>query len=487
MSDREPPPPPRRGMLPPVGARTPGLEDLADDDRWDDDEWDDEPNYLARRAIAIGGGIAAIAVVAFVITSVLSGDDDGSSVDGVDVDWNSLVVLTADEARVVDPGNGEVLDTYPASGAGDLFDAQTATAGDVLVAMNDAGRIVMTDLNDGSVTRGRADIDESLRMSTDNPLVGIVGSDAGGDITLIDTVNRNVVSVETVAGLSDPLIFAVDVLVNPSGTHAAMADARTFQSLVVDIGAETAEPVAGQVVAIGDDRVVTAQRAGDDTELEFYDLAGERLGQVDVPTPTAGMLTDGGEMLLVDEAGVIRRANAGGDVEEVGALTDPDDPTATFTVNGGAVAAGGSRLLLTTTTGVVMLDDSGEQLALTAGEITSIVTRGSACATIGSTRSTGTSVLLDLEDGSARTEIPGGIPATTSVDGCTVALIGTDGPQIVVGEEIRPVDANSIVEIAPDGSAYIVLDGRDSELVPVDSDDVVEIADEPTVIRFAQR
>lgn len=476
-------------MLPPVGARTPGLEDLADDDGYDDewDDWDDEPNYLARRAIAVGGGIAAIAVLAFVISSFITGDDGDSSVGGVDVDWNSVVVLTADEIRVTDPDSGDVLDTFTASGVGDLLDAQSATAGDVLVTMSDAGRIVLTDLNDGSVTRGRAAIDESLRMSADNPTIGVVGADGGGDITLIDTVNRNVLSVETIAGLDAPLIFAVDVLVNPAGTHAAMADARTFQSLVIDIANESAFPIAGQVVAIGDDRVVTAQRAGANTELDFYDLVGERVGQVDVPTPATGMLIDDGSMLLVDPAGLVQRARPDGNVDDIGALTDPDDPTATFEALDGAIAAGGDRLLVQTTTGVHVLDQRGAQIGITSGEITSPVTRGSQCATIGSTRSTGASVLLDLGDGSVRTSIPGGIPSTTSVDGCTVALIGAAGPQIVVGDEIRPADGDSVIEIAPNGSAYVVLDGRDSELISIDTDDNVEIADEPSVIRFARR
>lgn len=491
MPDRRSPNPrPRDGLLPPVGARTPGLDDLDDDAlRADDGDWDDEwyePNYTIRRALAIGGGIAAIALVVFLITKVVGGDDGGSGgASAASTDWNHVVVLTDDEIRIVDPSNGEVVDTY--DGDADLLDAQSVVSADVLVTMTDAGRITQTDLTDGTSTRGRASVDQALRLSTTNPTIAIAGTDGGGDVTLIDTNERTTLQVSDVAGLDDPLIFPMEVYVNPSGTHAAMSDARSFQSTVVDLTEATAELLAGQVVAIGDDRVVTAQRAGADTELEFYDLTGERLGSVDVPTPVASLLRSDGDMLLVDASGAIRTASADGDVSEIGALADPAAPTATIEVESGATTLGGTRLLAATSRQVFVLNDSGLQLGVADGDVTSTPTRASRCVTVGSQRSTGTSVQLDLDDASVIVEIAGGIVSNTSVDGCTAALIGGAGPQIVHDGDVIDVDANSIVDIAPDGESYVVLDGRDSELLSIDGGSNVEVADVASVIRFAER
>ncbi len=500
MSDRSSPQPRHRdGLLPPVGARTPGLDDLADPvaergrgrddsgrtDDWDDDEWY-EPNYLIRRALAIGAGIVAVAVIAFVVVNMVGGDDgEGDSSSSANAKWNSIAVLTADEIRIVDPSSGDVLDTYDADA--DLLDAQSVVTGNILVTMTDAGRITQTDLTDGTSTRGRSGIDQALRLSGDNPTIAIVGPDGGGDITLVNTTTRETLSVGDVAGLDDPLIFPLEVLVNPAGTHAAMSDARSFQSAVVDVTNETAELLAGQIMTIGDDRVVTAQRAGANTELEFYDLAGARLGSVDVPTPAASMLTSNGNMLLVDSTGAIRLASADGSVSDIGVVADPANPSASIEVESGVAALGRTRLLVSTGQQVFVLNDSGAQLGVAAGTMTSGVSRATRCVTVGSARSTGSSVQLDLDDASVLVEIGGGIISTASVDGCTAALIGGTGPQLIHDGGLIEVDANSIVDIAPDGQAYVVLDGRDSELISIDGDDNVEIADVVSVIRFAQR
>lgn len=498
MSDRRPERPVTGdGMLPPVGARTPGLEDLTSpdgeprpghsarpdrDDDWEGEwegEWD-EPNYLVRRAIVIGVGIVVVAVLAWVVVGLLGGDDGSSTSELSSADWNTAVVLTADEIRTVDPGSGEIIDTFPASD--DLLDAQSLVVGKVLVTMNDAGRIVQTDLTDGSTTRGRAGLDQSLRTTRDNPTIAVAGPDVGGDVTVIDTATRRTISIGDVANLDDPLMFANDIRVNPSGSHAAVADARSFQSFVVDITTEASIPLAGQVVDIGDDRVVTAQRAGDRTELEFYDLIGDRLGSVDVPTPAAALLTSEGRMLLVGADGMIRVVDADGGIDEVGVIADPTNPTATIEVESGSPTLGGERLVLTTTRHVVVLDESGSQVAFLAGSIQGLLTSATRCLAVGTTSTASPKTLIDLDDGSVVTEFTGTV-STASVDGCAVALIGASPQQLVIDGEIVDGSGASIVSVAPDGSSYVVLDGRDLELVAGDS--TIELTDDAAVIHFA--
>ena len=49
------------------------------------------------------------------------------------------------------------------------------------------------------------------------------------------------------------------------------------------------------------------------------------------------------------------------------------------------------------------------------------------------------------------------------------------------------VESVSIAAVAPDGRAYVALDGRDAEYVDLDGDDVIEIGERNAVIHFGQR
>ena len=491
----------RGGLLPPVGARTPGIDELGGDggggaDRRDE-EWDDdwEPNYLVRRAIVVGAVVVVIAVVAIVIGQLLGGDDDGDGGAVADTRWSHVVVLTADEVRVVDPADGNVVDAFDS--ADDLLDAQSLVSGDALVTMTDGGRITITDLDDGATRRGRSGVDESLLRSRDQPAIALSSLDTGGDLTVVDTPNRQIVSVGDVAGLADPLMFANVAHVNPGGTHVAASDGRTFQTVVVDLTEETAELLAGQIVAINDAVVVTAQRAGDETEIEFHDLTGERLGSVDVPTPVATMLTTDDRLVTIDASGEIRLVESNGDVELSGRLVDPDpDAEGTgqeagpvdLTATSGVDAFGHDRLLVTTGDGsTAVVDARGQQVGVFPGTVSSTVDVDTRCVLLGSGRSSAPSSVLDLDPVDVIAELERGLAADASRDGCTMSIIGGDGVQVVAGGEVLGIDADSILSIAPDGAALAVTDGRDTELVTIGEDGSTELADEQAVVHFAQR
>ena len=204
----------------------------------------------------------------------------------------------------------------------DLLDAQTLVVGDVLVTLTDDGAIGLVDLNDGTIRRGRAGVDETLIVSADNPGVAIAGPDTGGDVTIVDTVRRNVFGVADATGLANPLIFDTDIRVNASGSHAAVPVPNAFQSFVIDIAEETSEAFAGRVIAISDELVVTEQPAGDESEIEFHELAGDRLASVDVPSPRASLLTDDGAMLLVATDGSVRTVSSDGTIDEIDPIVD---------------------------------------------------------------------------------------------------------------------------------------------------------------------
>lgn len=456
--------------------------DPVGDDEWNDD-WDDrEPNYLIRRALVVAGVVLAVALTAVVASRFIGGGDGGDASSG-DAQWDTIVVLTRDEIRLLDRETGDALDAIDSTV--DLLDAQSLVAGDILVTMTDKGVIGMLDLNDATSRGGRAGIDETLLASSDNPLIAIAGSDSGGDMTIIDATNRQVFSVADVAGLDDPLIVNTDIRVNAAGSHVAMPVQNAFQSVVIDIAEETSRALAGRVIAISDELVVTEQPAGPESEIEFHELGGERLASVDVPAPRASLLTRDGSMLLVAADGTVRTVVSDGTVDEVDSIIDDDG--AAVTVANGSAALDGTRLLVSTGDSIVVLDENGSVLASADGQITTPLPRATRCVVVGSGRSTDPSTVIDLEDGSVLTTIESGVSAAASIDGCTVALIGGTGNLVTDGEVIE-VDARSISEVAPDGDVVVVLDGRDTELVRVGTDDdPVELADEPAVVRFGLR
>ena len=492
MSDRRPQPPaagdddptPPRGT-PAAGStsgRAPrrgrGAEEF---EEWDDDEWD-EPNYLVRRALVVAVAVAAIAGAAIVGSQFISSDDSSTTTTSTAAEWDTIVVLGTDEIRLVDRDSTDEIATYTTSD--DLLDAQSLVAGNVLVTMTDEGRITQTDLSDGSERRSRSGLDETLRITRDHPSIAVSGPDGGGDVTIIDTRDRSTLGVADTAGLDDPLIFGTDVLVNTGGTHVAVPVPTAFQSVVIDLETETSEALAGRVIALDDARVVTEQPAGGESELEFYDVTGERLGSVDVPSPQAALLRPDGTMLVVSADGTIITADADGSVDDVGTLTDPAGVP--IEIAGGVSVADGQRLIAAGGRRVFVLDSDGRQLGVAEGTLSTGPSSGALCVTVGGTGSNAGAVVLDVETGDVIAEIERGFVGATSYDGCTASFIG-EGPALVSDGETIDIDADAIAAVAPDGRAYVALDGRDAEYVEIDDGDPIEIGQRLAVIHFGQR
>ncbi|MFT4658343.1 MAG: hypothetical protein ACJAXA_003091 [Candidatus Aldehydirespiratoraceae bacterium] len=451
-----------------------------------DDDWEDweEPNYLIRRSLVIGSVVLGIALVAIVIGQLIGRGNDSGTSSSANAEWDTIVVLTADEIQLLERESGSEIDRFDS--ADDLLDAQSVMAGNVLITMTDQGRIGQLDITDGSVRRGRSGLDETLRISAGNPRVAIAGPDSGGDITIIDTTERNVLSIADVAGLDDPLIFSTDVLVNPAGTHVAAPVPSAFQSVVINLAEQTSDALAGRVIALSDTLLVTEQPAGGQSEIEFHDLLGERLTSIDVPAPQASMLTANGTLVLVAADGSIRTATSDGSLDDVGSVTDAEGII--LEVTDGASTFDHTRLVVFAGENVVVLDENGAQLGVATGSVSTLPAEAARCLLVSEGRSTQPLTVIDLTTGATITTIDRGLPASTSYDGCTAAMFGGPSPQLLTEGVVVDVDASSIATIAPDGDAYVVIDGRDTEFVKIGNEDEPrEIADEPSVIHFGNR
>ena len=471
MSDRRPPHL-DDDVTPPRGA----ARDTTDDIEWDD-EWD-EPNYLLRRAAIVAGVVVLIALVA-IIASRFIGGGDGSSNSAADVRWNSIVLVSDDEIEVLD-SDGDSVEQFD----GEYLDDQIEVSGNSLVALADNGRINIVDLSDGSRRTGRGDADSNLRLSPINRSIGLVENPLGGDVAIIDIEAGEVINVADVADLDDPLIFNFSTVINPSGSHAAVPVPQLFQSFLIDIENETSIALGGRAIALDDNQVVTEQPAGDQSEIEFYDLDGERLGSVDVPAPAGSMIDSNGNVLLVDVNGIITRATPDG-ADEIGQVTGVDGEAVDVRSVFGITGSG--RMIVASASAVHVLDMDGTQLAAVPGRISQPFNVASQCFVVQSSNNSGAAV-VELETGEILTETDAGFAAVTSVDGCAVVVIGGSGPTLIARDEIVSIDGIGVAAISPDGGAYIVADRRDLNLIEVDNDDdPVEVGDSGSLAYFTQR
>ncbi len=445
-----------------------------------------------------------VIVSVIVIARAFDGEDGRSSAGSVDADWTHVVALTNDAINVIDPGSGELVDSYPATGS--LLDDQSLVSGPMLITMTDFGRLSIVDLTDGSVRRGQAGTDETLLRSRDHEDLALIGSDVGGDLTVVDLSERTILSVADVAGLDSPLMFADAARANPGGTHVAVSDGRSFQTIVVDIAEAAAIPLAGQIVAINDRVVVTAQRAGASTELEFYDLDGEREGSIDLPTPVAAMLTSDDDVVTVGADGAVRIATAA-NVRDVDPILRPrgdsDDEGDPVSPTAGVDTASRTRLLVSDGADTWVVDDQGETLLFNANTVTSPVSGLTRCVNIGGSFGN-TSTIVDVDRGQIIGDLDGLLVSLTSVDGCTASLLGNgsvlgDEPTIRFDGEpgtgtsvwfdggLVEIRGDSVAAIAPDGAAAAVIDGTETLLVELDDGSAVTVAAEPVVVHFADR
>jgi len=492
MTDRPPPPfddgRSRRRLAsddvtPPRGSRRSDSPDDQWDDEWDED-WD-EPNYLVRRALIVAGVVILIAVAAIIASRFIGGDDEAEGNSNEAAEWNTIVAIDEDDIRIIDRESGDEIATYDSSEF--LRDSATLVAGDVLISPNDDGRVTLIDISDGTDEVIRVADDARVSMSFFNPTIAIAGSEAGGDVSIIRTEERDSIDVNDVAELEDAPVFPLSVRVNASGSHAAVPVPTLFQSVIIDLDEQTSEAIAGRVIAISDEFVVAEQPAGDESEIEFYDLVGERLGSVDVPSPVAGLLRPDGTLLMVDETGTIRTATADEEVDEVGTLSDPND--ANLDIANAVPVANGERLVVFGTSQAFVLDTNGEQLAVVDGRRqTAAVTYASECVVLEGRPGADETALVDLDDGAVLQVAPDGIISSSSVDGCTATVLGQPKLLVLSRDDVLDVPGTSIGTVAPDGSSFVVVDRRDTELIDLETGDRTELSDgEPVVVRFGQR
>jgi hypothetical protein len=439
---------------------------------------------FVNRAIFTGVIVVVIAAVAVIIGQFLEDDNLDTATVSTRDSWNTAVVVTDDDVRLVDPSSGEVLQSY---GVGSrLLDATIETYSKTLVLLALNGQLTQVDLSDGETETAGTVPDGLLEVAGGNRAIMAVGAPTGGDVTVVDTRDLRTLAIGEAAALPDPRMFPQDLLTNPAGTHVAISDANSFQSVLVELATGSTSLLGGQVGAINDTSVVTVQRAGGQAELDVFELSGERVGTVDVPSPVAVMLTGDKSMVTVAADGTITSVSSSGSIDEKGNVAGED---ATTEIRGGSTALGGDRLLLLGADSVYAVDEDGDVVLTAQGQLSNDLGSATRCVIVGDGTSTGRSSQYDLDSGELLGALNGGLVTATSYDGCVATVIGGADIQIFDRGEATPVqlEAGSLSGVAPDGAVVVASDVSAGEtLIEVsDVDNAVAVSSEPSVVRFA--
>ena len=491
------------------------------------------PNYLLRRAVAAAVAAALVSVVVAGFVVFFRGTDtspDGGAT-GIS-EWNTVVAQ--------DRASG-VITTFDRDGS------ELSTVNTTLIGLGDVGLdgVVLVGTQGDTAADGVGLLD--LTTGRIRPLVvhtalldGAegqpfrVGFDAATNaVELLDARRGTVTDLLRFTDTDNPVVLPEFVRVGDDGNHAVFTELTRSSTIAVDLDTSTAVTMPGTLADIAFDSIVTLTNRGDTVLLDRYalsgELAGERTGTVETPTPAVVMLVDATTAIVVETTGTIRiidfaaetttktttkvaavptaaasrasAADAASSGTGSGAATvtsgDPTDsaPTATeptvtgvdgqgdgqgdgtgsgsaptTVVLGGTALMGHTRLAVFTSNGVTVLDATGASIGALAvtqpHAITGLISPRRRCLTVTSA-TLQISVLIDVAAASALGSFATGISAAESADGCTVAVMAGSGGTTVLGPGIdRTIDA-SIRTVSADGTAMLRVASDGITILPV--------------------
>lgn len=403
--------------------------------------------------------IAAVAAVAVVTTR---GDDGGGS-----TGWNGIVGLDERGRLVVLDRDGEQVDRFSTGhGAADTSIVHTLGSSVVLHDEEEAV-VVVVDVRSGDQTE--LDVPEDATVSpvvgTDRLLFATPAS-GGPDAVLIDVADASAIDVTDGVDLDDePLLLPFAARTVADGSLVAVLDSRSFSTIAISLG-DDRDPVVlpGAAVGMTSDGIVTAESDDGAVRVRSFDRDGEERSEVTVDQARRWVpLTDA--VLWFDDDGALTRTAAdGGDPQDLGSVDIEGDLGLTVPV------ADGRRAVLVGDGEVVLLDGQGDEVGRVSG-LASIrpqrFTLASRCVSFGEDEIT----TIDTDAAAVVSTTEGSFVTATSLDGCTLAVEGPDGPRVVHDGEVVDVGEGSAVAMAPDGSAAIVRDHAEARLVTLDQPD----------------
>src|SRR5690606_3824642 len=136
--------------------------------------------------------------------------------------------------------------------------------------------------------------------------------------------------------------------VDPEGTTVAVADANSFQTIVVTgLGTDDDEPpavanYAAQPLAVGDGLLATSQVVGGRADVSVHPLGGDPSAPVPMGIPAGGMIADRRLLAVTAEGAVVAVRVGDRQPRQLSTLNLPPDATVTAAYP----AASGTRLVV---------------------------------------------------------------------------------------------------------------------------------------------
>ncbi len=425
-------------------------------------------------------GIMAIVAFAVVGWTVVRSDADSFSGGGGNWDEIALVDPVSGAVTVVD-GDGTVVRTAVGLGRA----SEVYSIGDRMALVGPTQIVLEGGDTPITLPIGRTDTVTPIR--TPGTLHLIIGSANGGNVVIVDVASAEQFDIGAMAEqtqpqiFTDPLLFAETVRWSANASSFAVADASSFQTIVVRRGSDEVGFFGSQPVALSDDRVATSQTIGGQADIEILDDERDSKVRVPTPIPAGGVMVDDDLVMVSIDGGVYRVASGQTEARRLGQVAVP----AGATVVGVRPTFDGERLLVSGTVFEAIIDLEGRTIFTTTFTTPVDVEAPDpewACVAIGGRDAFHSLVTLDTGDQLA--DLSGVEVIGTSADGCTVLgeragvteVITADG--VVSLGRVRHAalgpDGRTVVRTATTGTTEILQIGDDLEL-----GDPIPITDAP--------
>ena len=449
------------------------------------------PNYAARRML-----VSTISVVLLIAAGVLvwrATRDDSAAATPQAGEWDEVVFVDRANGAVTSvTRDGSERGTAPATARALEVHSEGSR-----VALVEAGQIVLTDL--GAQAPDIVTIEPNSvvsRLPIADALWLAVSKPTGGNLLLIDGLMGTSYDFAALAEQqASPRFFLETLRFDSTGRRFAVADATTFQTVVIDTDADppVATMFAAQPLTLDNEHVVTSQVVGQQADLTLYDYERAKLATVTDGLAAGGAL-DGDDVVVVSIDGAVSRFGPGDEsAERVGATAVPAGATISPPIH---PSASGTRLVVFGGVFEAVLDHEGRTIfttTFTAEVEEPRIEPGWTCLPVGG-GSTYHS-LIELESGEQIADLTGLGVTGVSADGCIVlgsragaAEVVGDGGSVSLGR-VRSA------ALAPDGKAVVVQTTTGAtQLLPIGDDwqlgvavDLTEHAPANPIITFRQR
>jgi hypothetical protein len=380
-----------------------------------------------------------------------------------------------DEVVFVDRASGAITTVSP-DGQQRGTVAATARTTDVQssgrrVALIQPGQIVLSDIGDDAPSIVTIEPNAVVsRLPIADSLWLAVSKATGGNLLLIDGSTGTSYDFAELSQQASPRFFVETLRFDSAGTRFAVADATTFQTVVLDTSADPplATMFAAQPLALDADHVVTSQVVGQEADLTLNDYERTKLATVTGGLPAGGVL-DGDDVVVASIDGVMSRFGEGDEsAEHVGDIAVP---------SGGSIksihpTAGATRLVVLGGVFEAVVDLDGHTdftTTFTAPVEEARIEPDWTCLPVGG--DTTFHSIVELETGEQLADLTGVTVTGISADGCTVVGTRAGAAEVIGNGGSVPVGRVRSATLAPDGKAVVVQTTTGAtQLIPIDDD-----------------